>query len=48
MGRPSGQAQSVCSEEYEMVASLREREPGRRGASAFGSNVTENTGLCDA
>jgi hypothetical protein len=29
-----------------MVASLREREPGRRGTSAVGSNVTENTDFC--
>jgi hypothetical protein len=30
----------------EMVASLWGREPGSRGTSAVGSNVTENTGLC--
>jgi hypothetical protein len=29
-----------------MVASLRGREPGSRGTSTVGSNVTENTGLC--
>jgi hypothetical protein len=29
-----------------MVGSLRGREPGRRGTSAVGSNVTENNGLC--
>jgi hypothetical protein len=29
-----------------MVASLRGREPGRRGTSAVRSNMTENTGLC--
>jgi hypothetical protein len=30
----------------EMVASLLGREPGSRGTSAVGSNVTENNGLC--
>jgi hypothetical protein len=29
-----------------MVASQQGRAPGRRGTSAIGSNVTENTGLC--
>jgi hypothetical protein len=29
-----------------MVASLRGREPGSRGTSAVGSNVTENAGPC--
>jgi hypothetical protein len=29
-----------------MVASLRGREPGRRGTSAVGSNMTENTSQC--
>jgi hypothetical protein len=29
-----------------MVASLQGREPGGRGTSTVGSNVTENTGLC--
>jgi hypothetical protein len=29
-----------------MDTSLRGREPGRRGTSAVGSNVTENIGLC--
>jgi hypothetical protein len=29
-----------------MVTSLQGHEPGRRGMSAIGSNVTENTGLC--
>jgi hypothetical protein len=37
---------SVSQSRREMVASLLGREPGNRGTFAFGSNVTENTGLC--
>jgi hypothetical protein len=55
MWRPSGQAQFVCSRQWvrvrgwcETVASMRGREPGSRGTSAVGSNVTENAGLCDS
>jgi hypothetical protein len=41
---------AVCSVRVrgwrEMVASLRGHEPGARGTSSVGSNVTENTVLC--
>jgi hypothetical protein len=47
------QTQLIWSRQWEWgwsatVAGLRGREPGRGGATAAGSNVTENTGLCVA
>jgi hypothetical protein len=38
----------VCRAQREKVASLRGRDPGSRGTSAVGSNLTENTGMCDS